>query len=88
MESLVDIIVYTLPACINCTKLKEKLTEFGVAFTSKDFDVNIHTDLIMKNNFSSPPILVLDGKEHNTKHLFVENSIDEKKLNQLLGRRE
>lgn len=70
--------IYTLPDCPNCDTLKEWLRNKGIEFESHHFDVDIHTDLVMKNIFESPPLIVMDdGRITGSESLFNTKGLDE-----------
>lgn len=70
--------IYSLPNCPNCDTLKGWLRDRGVKFEAALFDVKIHTDLVMKNVFENPPIILMeDGRICGSETMFDGEKLDE-----------
>lgn len=64
------VMVYTAPACQQCTATKRKLTELGVAFVEVDLNdpanAAARDHLINDLGYAAAPVVEVDGDEHWT----------------------
>jgi len=78
------IIVYSLPDCPKCDKLKAYLKKENIEFESKWFDTEAQTDFIMLNMFGNPPILSVKDRVEPSENLFEGEELREEFLLEML----
>lgn len=58
----------SLPDCPKCDEIKRFLTEKCIPYTEKTLNSEIQTDLVMKDIYFDPPILVIGNKHFSYKN--------------------
>ena len=85
---MVKIMIYTSNGCPKCMMLKRWLKDRGFKFEEKTLDIDIMTDLVMKNIVVlSAPALEVEGTFYTEEQIFDENNLVDAKVLELLKRK-
>jgi glutaredoxin-like YruB-family protein len=79
METSRKVLVYSVPTCPHCKRLKQFLEERGVSFQSIDVasDKAARDEMVKKTGQMSVPVTVVDGK--------IVVGFDEDRIKEALG---
>ena len=69
------ITLYTLPGCHKCVILKNYLKSQNVEFKEKSLNTEAQVELIMKNIYSDPPMLGVNGNFLTPDKMFGEEGL-------------
>ncbi|CAM3696566.1 glutaredoxin-like protein NrdH [Tsukamurella ocularis] len=60
-----DVIVYTRPACVQCTATYRALDKAGVEYTSVDISLDEEArEYVLALGYLQAPVVVVDGADH------------------------
>jgi glutaredoxin-like protein NrdH len=60
---MIEVTVYTLPACVQCHSTKRFLDRNGITYTTVDLDTNPSSyDFVKSLGYSQAPVVVADGQ--------------------------